>query len=128
MAYVRTGAAAEAIGVAAQTLRDWMRSGRVRPAFRSEKRGDAYWDVDDLRRQLERGPMPRQPEPVAQRSTVIRRKLSAQERRCINFEDCGNIVPPRRAAHLSGPMICAYCSDRQKRGNRDGGTSQLPMA
>jgi transposase-like protein len=51
--YVTTGRAAAEIGVSASTLRNWVKDGLVKPAFRTKIRGDMRWDVADLRRQLE---------------------------------------------------------------------------
>jgi 8-oxo-dGTP diphosphatase len=66
--YLTTGRAAAALGVSAGTLRNWVRAGLVAPAFRTPRRGDMRWDLDNLRRQLEDGPQPppREEVPVPQ--------------------------------------------------------------
>lgn len=54
---VTTGKAAEALGIAPDTLQRWAKAGKVQPAFITAG-GQYRWDVDDLRRQL--APKPRQ--------------------------------------------------------------------
>ena len=48
---VTTGVAADAIGVAHQTLYEWWKDGKVTPALVTPG-GHARWDVADLRDQL----------------------------------------------------------------------------
>jgi 8-oxo-dGTP pyrophosphatase MutT (NUDIX family) len=50
--YVTTGKAAEHVGVSPATLRNWVKAGMVTPTFRTRRRGDMRWDLDDLDRQL----------------------------------------------------------------------------
>jgi DNA-binding transcriptional MerR regulator len=49
---VGSGAAAEAVGVTKSGLTKWMREGLITPAKRVGRRGDARWDLDELRRQM----------------------------------------------------------------------------
>jgi 8-oxo-dGTP pyrophosphatase MutT (NUDIX family) len=51
--YVTTGRAAEELGVSPSTLRNWVKAGLVKPAFRTPKRGDMRWNLDDLHHQLD---------------------------------------------------------------------------
>lgn len=51
--YLTNGEAAEKIGIAASTLRAAAKSGRLKPAMVTPG-GHYRWDLDDLRRQLER--------------------------------------------------------------------------
>jgi excisionase family DNA binding protein len=64
--YVGTGEAAEYLGVTRQTLQRWVKEGMVTPAFRTPRRGDMRWDLDDLDRQLHNQPGPFQPAPQEQ--------------------------------------------------------------
>lgn len=48
---VSTDAAAAEVGVDPETLRRWVRAGKVTPTLRTAG-GQYRWDVDDLRRQL----------------------------------------------------------------------------
>jgi DNA-binding transcriptional MerR regulator len=52
---VGSGAAAEAVGATKSALTKWMREGLVTPAQRVGRRGDARWDLDELRRQMTAG-------------------------------------------------------------------------
>lgn len=54
--YLRTGEAAAELGINPETLRRWVRAGIVTPTWRTPRRGDARWDMDDLHRQLHRQP------------------------------------------------------------------------
>jgi 8-oxo-dGTP pyrophosphatase MutT (NUDIX family) len=51
--YVTTGPAAHHLGISPATLRNWAKAGIVRPAFRTQVRGDMRWNLDDLDRQLQ---------------------------------------------------------------------------
>jgi excisionase family DNA binding protein len=50
--YVSTGEAAEYLGITRNTLHRWVHDGLVAPAFRTPRRGDMRWDLNDLDRQL----------------------------------------------------------------------------
>ncbi len=50
--YLHTSEAAAELGIHPETLRRWVRAGIVTPTWRTPRRGDARWDVDDLHRQL----------------------------------------------------------------------------
>jgi 8-oxo-dGTP pyrophosphatase MutT (NUDIX family) len=50
--YASTGEAAAYLGINSQTLRNWVANGLVKPTFRTPRRGDMRWDLDDLDRQL----------------------------------------------------------------------------
>lgn len=54
-AYLHTADAAAQLGVHPETLRRWVRAGIVTPTWRTPRRGDARWDMDDLHRQLHSG-------------------------------------------------------------------------
>lgn len=49
--YLTTGAAADALGVARNTLWSWHQRGWVKPAFITAG-GQLRWDLDDLRQQV----------------------------------------------------------------------------
>nr|WP_222131891.1 MerR family DNA-binding transcriptional regulator [Pseudonocardia sp. C8] len=49
---IRTAEAAKALGVDPATLSRWAKAGIVKPATRTAG-GQARWDLDDLRRQLD---------------------------------------------------------------------------
>jgi predicted site-specific integrase-resolvase len=49
---IRTAEAARALGIGPTTLARWHREGRVRPVLVTAG-GQARWDLDDLRRQLD---------------------------------------------------------------------------
>lgn len=49
---VSSGQAAEIIGATKSALSKWARQGLITPTERVGKRGDARWDIDDLKRQL----------------------------------------------------------------------------
>lgn len=62
---VTTTDAAREVGVSARSLARWAQEGRVRPTVRTPG-GHLRWDVDQLRRQLDRGEAPEpEPPPVA---------------------------------------------------------------
>jgi 8-oxo-dGTP pyrophosphatase MutT (NUDIX family) len=50
--YVSTGEAAAYLGITRNTLHNWVADGLVSPTFRTARRGDMRWDLDDLDRQL----------------------------------------------------------------------------
>jgi 8-oxo-dGTP pyrophosphatase MutT (NUDIX family) len=50
--YLRTAAAADALGISRWSLNRWVRKGLVTPAFVSPGGRQSYWDLDDLFRQL----------------------------------------------------------------------------
>jgi predicted site-specific integrase-resolvase len=50
--YVTSRVAAQRLGVGLSTLQGWAARGIVKPAWRTPG-GQARWDVDDLRRQLD---------------------------------------------------------------------------
>lgn len=54
--YVSTGEAAAYLGITNQTLHRWVADGIVTPAWRTPRRGDMRWDLDDLDRQLHAQP------------------------------------------------------------------------
>jgi excisionase family DNA binding protein len=54
--YVSTGEAADYLGIHSETLRRWVTDGLVTPTFRTPRRGDMRWDLDDLDRQLHTQP------------------------------------------------------------------------
>lgn len=58
--YVTTGEAARHLGIGRTTLHRWVADGIVRPAFRTPRRGDMRWDLEDLDQQLH-GQAPEQP-------------------------------------------------------------------
>jgi DNA-binding transcriptional MerR regulator len=49
---ISSGQAAEIVGATKAALSKWARQGLITPTERVGKRGDARWDVDDLKRQL----------------------------------------------------------------------------
>ncbi len=51
--YLRTSEAAAELGIHPETLRRWVRAGTVTPTWRTPRRGEARWDLDDLRRQAQ---------------------------------------------------------------------------
>lgn len=73
--YVSTGEAAAYLGIHPETLRRWVADGLVTPAFRTPRRGDMRWDLDDLDRQLHTQPtgvpVPEPPSDKPQRPAVI---------------------------------------------------------
>lgn len=50
---VSTGEAAEAVGVTRAALTKWAKAGLITPAERIGRRGDARWNVEELRRQMQ---------------------------------------------------------------------------
>jgi NUDIX domain/MerR HTH family regulatory protein len=72
MAYVKTHVAAAQLGVGTSTLQRWAARGLVTPALHTPG-GQARWDVDDLRRQLQRigEPVTEPPSDKPQRPAVI---------------------------------------------------------
>jgi excisionase family DNA binding protein len=64
--YVGTGEAAAYLGITRQTLQRWVADGLVTPTFRTPRRGDMRWDLDDLDLQLHSQPTPARPEPQEQ--------------------------------------------------------------
>jgi 8-oxo-dGTP pyrophosphatase MutT (NUDIX family) len=68
--YVSTGEAAAYLGITRNTLHNWVADGIVTPTWRTPRRGDMRWDLDDLDRQLHSQPAPAEPTqqetPVAQ--------------------------------------------------------------
>jgi 8-oxo-dGTP pyrophosphatase MutT (NUDIX family) len=79
--YVSTGEAADYLGIHPETLRRWVTDGLVTPTFRTPRRGDMRWDLDDLDRQLHNQPttptattgepVPEPPADKPQRPAVI---------------------------------------------------------
>ena len=72
---MRSGEAAEALGVVPESLQRWAKAGRVTPALRLPN-GEYRWDIDDLRRQLRAdqptgAPVPEPPATKPQRPAVI---------------------------------------------------------
>lgn len=64
--YVGTGEAAAYLGITRNTLHRWVADGLVEPAFRTARRGDMRWDLEDLDRQLHNQPPRQTGEPVAE--------------------------------------------------------------
>ena len=50
---ITTGQAADALGISRRTLAAWKKDGKITPAFVTAG-NHARWDLDDLRRQIER--------------------------------------------------------------------------
>ena len=59
--YVGTGEAADYLGVTRQTLQRWVADGIVTPSWRTPRRGDMRWNLDDLDSQLRGQAAPAQP-------------------------------------------------------------------
>jgi 8-oxo-dGTP diphosphatase len=56
--YLSTGEAADQLGIKSRTLRQWAHDGLVKPVFRTPRRGDMRWDMDELHGQLRNQPTP----------------------------------------------------------------------
>jgi 8-oxo-dGTP diphosphatase len=73
--YVSTGEAAAYLGITRNTLHNWVADGIVTPTWRTPRRGDMRWDLDDLDRQLHNQPtgdsVPEPPSDKPQRPAVI---------------------------------------------------------
>jgi 8-oxo-dGTP diphosphatase len=54
--YVSTGEAAAYLGITRNTLHNWVADGIVTPTWRTPRRGDMRWDLEDLDRQLHNQP------------------------------------------------------------------------
>jgi 8-oxo-dGTP pyrophosphatase MutT (NUDIX family) len=85
--YVGSGEAAAYLGITRQTLHRWVADGLITPAFRTPRRGDTRWDLDELDRQLRSGggPLPGQPSqpedtPVTQQQQADPQRADQPER------------------------------------------------
>jgi|SRR5215472_12983085 len=94
--YVTTGKAAEYIGISAPTLRSWVRQGIVKPAFRTQVRGDMRWNLDDLDRQLLHG------EPATTTTTAGEPVPEPQQADKPQYPTVANAIVTSRLGVLAG--------------------------